>query len=362
MDTEIDSYTRSKVSLRYKSKKLELDYLESILEFKKMQKLFIMSLTLLIYMLYSAFDFYMLSEKERIFALPFHISIILLWVSLISSFHYNKFQKLAENILYLMPVYAVSGTLLFTYLYHNSVYTIEIYVILFWSSVAIGYMFLESVFITIIIATCSAMVLYMFDIIEVKAYALHIFMMITASTLGLSAGYISELFSRKNYEKKIEIVRIKNKLKEQASRDYLTNLYNRRYFNEIAQEIIKVAKRENQDYSVIMLDIDKFKNINDRYGHSIGDNVIKLLASLLSKHTRESDIVSRFGGEEFAILLPFTDKNGAHKIAEELRVIIEQQEVKIKGVDSIQFTISLGVCSTSGKQDVEIKYLLDKNS
>jgi len=142
-----------------------------------------------------------------------------------------------------------------------------------------------------------------------------------------------------------ELEEAQQQLKEQANRDYLTGLYNRRYFNEISQNIIDVSKRENKSCSIIMLDIDKFKNINDTYGHSVGDDVIKTLSNILLKSVRKSDIVSRFGGEEFALLLPFTDKNDAYKIAEKIRKNVENNKIIIQDGSTIRFTISLGVDS-----------------
>ena len=359
MISKTNEFSRSRLTLKYINKDNEIDYLDSIFEFKKMQMLFIMGLTLVIYALYTAFDFFLLNEVERAFAVPFHISMIALWMYLIPSIYYNKFRKLAIFILHLMPIYAVLGTLLFAY-YHNSVYIIDIYIIIFWSSVAIGYMFLESIIITTIMAMSSAVVLGVFNVIEFQEYMLHLLMMITAWMIGLCAGYIIELFSRKNYEKKVEILQIKDKLKEQANRDYLTNLYNRRYFSEIAENIIKTVKREKKELSVIMLDIDKFKDINDTYGHATGDIVIKSLANLLKENTRESDVVSRFGGEEFAILLPFTNKDGAFKIAEELRSIVEDQNIQISSDKHIKYTVSIGVDCLNCKIDSTISESLGR--
>jgi diguanylate cyclase (GGDEF)-like protein len=140
-----------------------------------------------------------------------------------------------------------------------------------------------------------------------------------------------------------ELEEAKQQLKDQANRDYLTGLYNRRYFNTVAQDIIHISKRQNKPVSVIMLDIDKFKNINDTYGHSVGDEVIKTLSNILVETTRKSDIVSRFGGEEFAILLPFTNKDGAFKIAQKIRQTVENKKINIENNKLLQFTISLGV-------------------
>jgi diguanylate cyclase (GGDEF)-like protein len=132
------------------------------------------------------------------------------------------------------------------------------------------------------------------------------------------------------------------KLKEQANHDPLTNLYNRRYFNDISEKIIALTKRKKEPLSLIMIDIDNFKNVNDTYGHNVGDEVIKLLANRLMDLSRESDISARFGGEEFAIILPNTNLAHALNFAEKIRANIETATVKYKN-KNIMFTISIGV-------------------
>ena len=91
-----------------------------------------------------------------------------------------------------------------------------------------------------------------------------------------------------------------------------------------------------------MLDIDHFKSINDRHGHQAGDAVIKRVSELIHQHVRDSDVAGRYGGEEFAILLPHTDLAGARTLAERLRQSVEEQEVIHNG-QAIAFTISLGI-------------------
>ncbi len=354
-----NKYHKNKLTLKYQNKSVEEAYLHSIFDFKKMQMLFIMGLTFIIYILYIGFDFFLLSPDERTFAIPFHVSMLILWIYLITSVYYNIFRRFAMFILYLMPIYAVVGTSVFAY-YYNPVYIMDIYVIMFWSFVSIGYMFLTSVIISSIMAMSSAVILFVWNVIGFEAYMLHIAIMMVAWVLGLSASYMIELYSRNNFENKIEIMQIHDELKELSHRDYLTNLYNRRYFNEIAQDFMKMAKRKSQHLSVILLDIDKFKNINDTYGHTIGDEVIKSLASLLEEHTRESDIVSRFGGEEFAILLLDTDKDKASTIAEKLRIVVENIDIKIADDKYIKFTISLGVDCINIKKDNDISESLDR--
>ena len=139
-----------------------------------------------------------------------------------------------------------------------------------------------------------------------------------------------------------ELERLQEKLKEQAHRDPMTNLYNRRYFHDVASNIIKIAQREGQRVSIIMIDIDKFKSVNDTYGHAIGDEVIKKLATLIQENIRSSDIATRFGGEEFVLLLPSTDLAGVKNIASKIREIVESSNIKTSAGE-IRFTISLGV-------------------
>jgi diguanylate cyclase (GGDEF)-like protein len=140
-----------------------------------------------------------------------------------------------------------------------------------------------------------------------------------------------------------ELEEAKEQLTDQSYRDFLTGLYNRRYFYELAKNFVHLFKRERKIFSIISIDIDKFKIINDTYGHAIGDQVIKALADILLRSTRKSDIVSRFGGEEFIILLPSTTKKGAYELAEKLRRLVAATEIEIDKQRSISFTISLGV-------------------
>jgi len=150
-------------------------------------------------------------------------------------------------------------------------------------------------------------------------------------------------------------------LKKQANHDYLTDLYNRRYFQQISQDLLNIAKREAIKLSIIMLDIDKFKMVNDTYGHSAGDQVLKHLALVLTEHTRKSDIVARIGGEEFAVLLLNSDKNSAAVIAEKLRETVDGQSVPIDGETHISFTVSLGVASVDVENESNIDTALNRS-
>ncbi|MDT9643409.1 MULTISPECIES: sensor domain-containing diguanylate cyclase [Pseudomonas] len=121
--------------------------------------------------------------------------------------------------------------------------------------------------------------------------------------------------------------------------DHLTQLYNRGHWE---QRLQFEYSRHGSSIALLMLDIDHFKSINDRHGHQAGDAVIKRVSELIHQHVRDSDVAGRYGGEEFAILLPHTDLAGARTLAERLRQSVEEQEVIHNG-QVIAFTISLGI-------------------
>ena len=127
-----------------------------------------------------------------------------------------------------------------------------------------------------------------------------------------------------------------------AIRDDLTGLHNRRYFNERLMDELERARRYDEPLSLIILDIDHFKNVNDTYGHVVGDNVLVWFSSLIKKKHRNSDVIARYGGEEFAILLLSTDKKRAMEIAENLRRHIEKTPFVHEG-EKVYLTSSFGV-------------------
>ena len=123
-------------------------------------------------------------------------------------------------------------------------------------------------------------------------------------------------------------------------------LYNRRYLMEIFESEFEKADRYGYPLSLIMLDLDRFKQINDYFGHNVGDKVLCMIAELIVKHVRKGDIVSRFGGEEFTIIAPCTDLEGAYDLADKIRSIIEtESSLEIEEDVIITVTASFGVAT-----------------
>lgn len=134
----------------------------------------------------------------------------------------------------------------------------------------------------------------------------------------------------------------KTRLEELSSRDGLTGLYNRREFENRLREETQRARRYGKPLSVLLLDIDHFKNVNDRYGHQAGDETLIAVADLIRLSARPMDAVCRYGGEELAVILPETDAGGAGIVAERIRASVAESLTTTPQGDEIQVTVSIG--------------------
>ena len=149
-------------------------------------------------------------------------------------------------------------------------------------------------------------------------------------------GVLRDISDRKASEKK---------LKQLATTDPLTGALNRRAFLEIAEDVFETSKRNNRDMSILMLDADHFKKINDDYGHNVGDRVLINLSALALKALRSIDKFCRFGGEEFVVLLPETGELKARQVAERLLETIRSSGIEMDNGVLVKVTVSIGIAS-----------------
>ncbi|MBI5119800.1 MAG: diguanylate cyclase [Rhodospirillales bacterium] len=150
-----------------------------------------------------------------------------------------------------------------------------------------------------------------------------------------------EFFCRINQN--MEILDLFESIRDSANRDYLTGIYNRRYLFEVGTKLLAAQRRKQIAVAAAMFDVDFFKKINDTYGHEAGDAVLKALAALLRERVRDTDIVARFGGEEFCLLAVNLDPKKAKEFFEGLRQGISEMRVRAKG-QQLSITASIGVC------------------
>jgi diguanylate cyclase (GGDEF)-like protein len=170
---------------------------------------------------------------------------------------------------------------------------------------------------------------------------------------------LKKLVSVANSDKIDTLIKEVQKYKELSLTDHLTGLFNKRYFQTRLVEEITRAKRSSYEISLIFCDIDYFKRVNDRFGHNMGDEVLRITAQILRggvdeldivSRLRKSDIIARYGGEEFVIILPETGKKGAAVAAERLRKEVEDYTFRLNGED-VHITMSFGVAELTPEDE-----------
>ena len=172
----------------------------------------------------------------------------------------------------------------------------------------------------------------------------------------------AEIYQLRNVQLQREVEERKQAqaaLERLATIDTLTGLANRRYFLELAERAFYQAQRYNRPLSVVMIDVDNFKHINDTFGHAAGDQVLASLASRMQQVLRRSDILGRYGGDEFAVVLPETGQEGARRMTERLRAAVAHTNQMLSTVD-VPVSLSVGVSSSFGLTGVTLDQLLQR--
>ncbi len=167
----------------------------------------------------------------------------------------------------------------------------------------------------------------------------------TAAIIGLSLGLTWLVSAWLVYA----MTEQSRRLKDMAVKDALTGAYNRRYLEIQLGQALDSWRRYRRASSILLLDIDFFKRINDRFGHAVGDEAIKALVEVISSNIRSVDTLCRYGGEEFVVLLSETDAASAMTVAEKLRALVEWSRALPEG----SLTISVGVCDVAEADDVD---------
>jgi diguanylate cyclase (GGDEF)-like protein len=168
-----------------------------------------------------------------------------------------------------------------------------------------------------------------------------------AVCLGNSTWELCFPLQRKRFDRESQL------LEEAATLDPLTALANRRGLDARLAEEVARARRYSAQLSLIILDLDHFKDVNDRHGHRCGDSVLSLAAMVIRRIVRAADLAARFGGDEFVLLLPNTSKTEAFVVAEKIRVALAQTRMPASGGEELALTASLGVASLGGSDDAE---------
>ena len=155
-----------------------------------------------------------------------------------------------------------------------------------------------------------------------------------------------EFFARINSN--IEILELFEEINNKANKDYLTGMYNRRYLFDNGEKIYNEHKNKNNDFAVALIDIDKFKAINDTYGHDVGDMAIKEVGNILNQAIQKDVLISRMGGEEFCILLYNRTQDEIMVLLEKIRNLFESNQIEFEN-HKLKYTVSIGCSFEFGK-------------
>lgn len=161
------------------------------------------------------------------------------------------------------------------------------------------------------------------------------------------------VFHASEWRKMVEEVKEKRIFQELAIIDGLTQIYNRRYFDELLRRESDRAIRYHNKFSLLMIDIDDFKKYNDTYGHQAGDEALRVAANSIINQTRTTDFAARYGGEEFAIIAPHTDKKQASFLAARLSRFVADQDITLRDSVKTRLSVSIGI-ATFG-EDTSVK-------
>ena len=342
--------------------------------------------SLVIVILFNLFLY--LTIKDKVFAYyTAYIFFYALFILVFSGFDlYLGLEHLHDEFHIVTPLVMVFLTLFSTYFLQTKVFYPKLYKLLM-ANVLIYAMLTPLVFITVepwievvnFITTFTFIILIVVAMMTSrKGYSLakyYLFiMLIYIFTLVLMSSVLMGDIQNNYFNRYIFIIasyleiitfsiilaKIYNKTKAQADRDPLTGLYNRRYFSNQADKNLELSKTHKQAFCILMIDIDKFKDINDNYGHNTGDKILIKLSHKLVELARVQDIVSRHGGEEFIVLLPNTTTIEARKIAENIRIKIQNMQVTADSGETIDMTVSIGVSQSKFDDNLSIeKIILD---
>jgi diguanylate cyclase (GGDEF)-like protein len=306
------------------------------------------------YAVYSIIDWYMIADVGL---LAITTKCLYSLIAACITFYIYKFGTRAEIFDLVLPISIVGATALWFYLINQSVspnipiyiYASLLFIIL--ANISVQIRFTPALYSSSVIALISCIGVYFAVDKYMPLFILYLVIYLPVFCFSLFIGWDSTYKSRSIFlYHKLETFN-RQALEVMAHTDVLTGLNNRRYFERLASQAISEAQQNNEETYLLIFDVDHFKTINDTYGHDVGDEVLKKISEVCKKVLRRSDLFARFGGEEFIVLLSNTDKSNVHRIAERLRLQIENSPLHVNGNTPIQFTISIGVTTLGEAQN-----------
>lgn len=294
----------------------------------------ISALTGLLYIISAFISSLIVSNDVLPLMITIHLYIMPPLLFLISFMTFKKYlHKLSIILLIIAPVIAVIGNLFITsQLEDPALYMTEVYLILFWIFTVSGLRLWQALISAIMTFVIILAIPYLFFSLSEESFVMHCFWMTASFSFGLLGAYLLE----RSYK---EVFSTHEQLTQLAVTDKLTGLYNRTKLDELLKDEIIRNERFHHKFGLAIMDIDHFKDINDTYGHQVGDTILIEIGKLITNEIRSTDKVIRWGGEEFIIIYVETDEQEVIELVEQLRLKIEQHLFSM----SNEITVSLGL-------------------
>lgn len=322
---------------------LKQSYSEWNIRDNQIQIAIVTFITAILYVIYSFLDRHLLQGDLLSYATTLHLYVlppILLFIS-ISAF-FKKYCNFIRVFLLVSPILAAIGNLLLVVnLPSLSSYHSEVYLIIFWTFTVSGLKLFHASISAGIIFFITLFVSFYLKLSD-SEFLMHIFWMFSSLSFGFAGAYLLEKSNKELFFKHTQ-------LQQLAITDKLTGLYNRAKLDELLNYELEISKRYKQQTGILMIDIDYFKNINDTYGHQVGDEVLIAFSNILKENIRSTDIAVRWGGEEFIVICPQTTSDNLLILAKNLHIKIQNYNFTNAGKQ----TASIGLAVSNDSDDTE---------
>jgi len=305
---------------------------------------YILALTGIIYIIMGIVNLFIFDSDIYYVLIFLQLFFIPSYAFLISFLAYKRINfKTLETLLFLAPIFtSFIHAFVFSHLEKYSSYQTELYLMIFWTFTISGLRLEKAIISSLIVLIVG--IYYPFHSYENQQteFISHSMWMIISILLGVVGAILLHQSKKETFKKELELQKL-------ATIDKLTGLYNRVKLDSILMQELDKAKRYNHTIGILILDIDHFKNVNDTYGHLVGDEILIGISKTIQNNIRSTDYIFRWGGEEFIVICPKMSQNDIIAFAQKIRSQVSKQKFKTVGYK----TISIGTTINNTQDNID---------
>ncbi|MFC1674040.1 GGDEF domain-containing protein [Pseudomonadota bacterium] len=342
------------MNLRFLDARLEQDFNKYALPLELLQGRWAIAIGCIAYVSFGLLDFWFAPPDDRVTLTLWRVFFMGLAYSVMFCSYRPWFARFSPQLFALTGLSAGLGMLtVFSYLDPDVIayYYPGLMMVAFFTYNFVGTRYIYALGVDLLLLALYNVLAFQWGY-ETHLLITHDFYLVTVNMIGGTLGYLTERNRRNLFLRERQLEHEKAFHKERSQHDDLTALFNRRAFFEQGNRMLSSTQRYEHPLSVLMMDVDHFKTINDTHGHGVGDQALKAVACAIQNSLRETDLVGRIGGEEFTAILPETSLAGAKKLAERIRQTVAEQHVEGAGAP-VELRISIGVSEAHGDASLD---------